>query len=110
MLLVSETPATYFARKLVAQMERQGLTAYRLAKLSGITNQSLSLILTKGQKPTWETVQRLCLALGVDCAEFLDPDLQLPEAEAPKKRGPKPKDAGAAPSGEKKPRKGRKEK
>ena len=81
---------------------------YRLAELSGITSQALSLLELGTRLPNWETVQRLAKALGVSCEEFNDPALQLPEAQPPKKAGRPRKDQGEEPPAEgKKPRKGK---
>jgi transcriptional regulator with XRE-family HTH domain len=83
---VPETP-TYFARKLTEFREAAGVSTYRLAQLTGITRQALALLESGRRVPTWDTVQRLALALGVDCTAFIDPGLQLPEAQPPKKAG-----------------------
>jgi transcriptional regulator with XRE-family HTH domain len=76
-----------FADRLQKLRDAAGLSQYALAKRSGITKQAVSR-LEKGERdPNWETVQRLALALGVDCRAFTDPDLQLPEAAPPGKPG-----------------------
>jgi transcriptional regulator with XRE-family HTH domain len=87
---VPDTP-TPFARKLTELREAKGLSKYRLAELAGLTHQAMSLLESGQREPNWQTVQRLALALGVDCTAFTDPELQLPEAKPPKKPGPKPK-------------------
>jgi transcriptional regulator with XRE-family HTH domain len=96
----------HFARRLVELRKVAGLSKYRLAELTGITRQALSLLETGQREPNWDTVQRLAKALGVDSTAFEDPDLQLPDVKPPGKAGRPKKDAGAAPSGEKK-RKGK---
>jgi transcriptional regulator with XRE-family HTH domain len=76
-----------FADRLQELRDAAGLSQYALAKRSGITKQAVSR-LEKGERdPNWETVQRLALALGVDCRAFTDPDLQLPEQAPPGKPG-----------------------
>jgi len=89
--LVSE-PSTPFARKLAELREAKGLSKYRLAELAGLTHQAMSLLESGKSEPTWATVQKLALALGVDCTAFTDPELQLPEAQPPKKAGRPRKD------------------
>ena len=85
-------PSAYFARKLVKLRKAQGLSSYRLAKLAGLTKQTLSVLESGERVPNWDTVQRLAKALGVDCREFENPELQLPEAQSPKKAGRPRKD------------------
>jgi DNA-binding XRE family transcriptional regulator len=83
---VSEAP-THFARKLAELREKAGFSKYRLAELVGISHQAMSLLEAGKSGPSWETVQRLALILKIDCAVFIDPGLQLPEAPEPKKAG-----------------------
>jgi hypothetical protein len=52
--------------------------------------QALSYLETGDRKPTWETVQLLAKALGLDCRAFEDAALALPEYK-PGRPGPKPK-------------------
>ncbi len=86
-----------FADRLTALRDRAGLSKYALAQRSGITKQALSLLEQGEREPTWETVQRLALALGVDCRAFVDPGLALPPEQPPARRGRPPK-AGPAPA------------
>jgi transcriptional regulator with XRE-family HTH domain len=97
-----------FGERLQALMNKQGLTAYALAKRSGVAKQSLSQMLQGANDPRWETVQRLALALGVDYGELADPELVLPADTPPGKRGrPRKVEAPAIvevkPAGEAKP-------
>jgi transcriptional regulator with XRE-family HTH domain len=103
---MSDTHET-FTRQLVALREAAGLSQYELARRSGLTKQAISRLEQGNQGPAWETVQRLALALGVDCRAFADPALQLPADTEPKRRGRPPKSAAepARPA-----RRGRKEK
>src|SRR4051812_27162878 len=95
-LCVSETP-TYFARKLTELREAAGLSKYRLAQLVGISHQALSMMESGQRGPSWDTVQKLALILDVDCAVFIDPGLQLPEVQPPKKAGRPRKESGERP-------------
>ncbi len=87
----------HFTRKLIELREAAGISQYQLAKLAGLTKQAVSRLELGQQGPAWETVQRLALALNVDCRAFADPSLQLPEQPAtPPRRGRPAKDQTAA--------------
>ena len=88
--MVSET----FAGRLRELREAAGLTTYALAKRCGLTKQALYRLEEGSNEPTWQTVQRLASALGVDCTAFSDPTLQPPEAEPSRPRGRPTKGAG----------------
>jgi transcriptional regulator with XRE-family HTH domain len=86
-----------FADRLARLRDAAGLSQYALAKRSGITKQAVSRLEKGEREPSWETVQRLALALGVDCRAFTDPDLKLPPEAPPAKRGRPRKVPPAAP-------------
>jgi transcriptional regulator with XRE-family HTH domain len=52
-----------------------------------LTKQALYRLEQGNNEPTWQTVQLLAAALGVDYADFADPGLQLPEEVTPRPRG-----------------------
>lgn len=54
-----------FARRLVALLERAGLTGYELAKRSGVSKQTVSNLLRGRKQPSWKTVQALARGLDV---------------------------------------------
>jgi transcriptional regulator with XRE-family HTH domain len=91
---------TTFAERLRGLRENAGLSQYALAKKSGLTKQALSRLELGEREPTWQTVQLLAAALGVDCRAFVDPGLQPPPEEPARPRGRPRKDAttGAAPA------------
>ncbi len=89
--------ASDFAARLRELREKAGLSQYALAKLAGISKQAIHQLEEGTNKPSWETVQKLALALGATCEAFVDPGLSVPDVE-PAKRG-RPRKAG--PSGEK---------
>jgi transcriptional regulator with XRE-family HTH domain len=100
-------PSTSFADRLREAREAAGMSQYALAKKSGLSKQALSNLEAGNREPTWQTVQLLASALGVDCREFVDPNLKPPEgmASAPRGRprktpGP-PESAPAAKKGKK---------
>jgi transcriptional regulator with XRE-family HTH domain len=68
-----------FAQRLHALREERGLSQYELARRTGLTRQTLSRLEMGDRDPTWGTVQLLALALAVDCREFRDPSITLPE-------------------------------
>jgi transcriptional regulator with XRE-family HTH domain len=66
----------WLGKRLRQLRKEKGLTVYALAKNSGVTKQAIGRL--EGGiafKPTWETIQLLCRALGVSCTEFVDPTL-----------------------------------
>jgi transcriptional regulator with XRE-family HTH domain len=81
----------WFAGRLKDLREGAGLSQYALAKRSGLSKQALSNLELGAREPTWETVQRLALALGVDCRAFVDPGLTLPPERPATGRGRPPK-------------------
>jgi transcriptional regulator with XRE-family HTH domain len=76
-----------FGSTLARLREAAGLSQYALAKRSGLSKQALSNLEMGAREPSWLTVQRLALALGVDCRKFTDPDLALPAPEEPRPVG-----------------------
>jgi transcriptional regulator with XRE-family HTH domain len=79
-----------FADCLRSLREKAGISQYRLAKRSGVSKHMVSRLELGTTQPSWETVQRLATALGVDCRSFVDPDLPMPEETAIRGRGPAP--------------------
>jgi transcriptional regulator with XRE-family HTH domain len=80
-----------FAERLNVALRESGLTMYALAKRSGVSKQNMSKLAAGRREPTWETVQRLALALGVSCDAFRDPELTLPPQGPPPRKGRPPK-------------------
>jgi transcriptional regulator with XRE-family HTH domain len=81
--------ASSFAQRLRQLRERADISQYRLAKLSGVTKQTLSNLESGLGGPSWETVRRLVAALGVAYEDFAVPELVMPPAAdaAPRGRG-----------------------
>ena len=84
-----------FADRLRGLRDQAGLSQYGLAKLSGLSKQALSRLELGDNEPTWETVQLLASALGVDCTAFADPGVKPPAPAEAKPRGRPRKDADA---------------
>lgn len=79
--------STWFAKRLGELREAAGLSQYALARRSGISKQAVSNLELGAREPSWLTVQLLSAALGVDCREFMDPALTLPEDRPARPRG-----------------------
>ena len=90
--MAKETSAT-FADRLRALREAKGISSYALANLTGLTKQSLSQLERGESQPSWQTVQLLAAALGVDCTAFADPGVKPPAPAEAKPRGRPRKDA-----------------
>src|SRR5262245_36686152 len=95
---------SHFAEKLRERREFAGLSQYALAKLSGLTKQALSRLEMGEREPTWNTVQRLAAALGVDCRAFMDPNLTLPPVQPAGRAGRPKKEAARGEQTPKRPR------
>jgi transcriptional regulator with XRE-family HTH domain len=98
----------YFARRLRELRQSAGLTQTQLAQRARMHRQGIAKLEMGEREPGWQTVQLLASALGVDCREFVNPDIEPPTSEEPARRRGRPKkDAGgaSAPPAAKKPRK-----
>ena len=56
---------TKIADALREEMVRQGVTTYRLAKLSNLSTRIISLVLRGETNPTLDTLERLLTPLGL---------------------------------------------
>ena len=90
-----EKAETFGAKLLRIRTERE-MTRYALAKKCGLSQAGLSKLESGERQPAWDTVQKIALALGVGCSEFVDPSLALPEEQEAKPRG-RPRKAADAP-------------
>src|SRR5262249_17774080 len=79
-----------FGTVLVRLREAAAMSQDELANRSGLTRQALWYLETGDREPSWDTVQRLAKALGLDCSAFENEGLELPEYK-PGKPGPKPR-------------------
>ena len=50
--------------------EKQGLSMNALARMSGVPQSSISEIEAGKRQPSFDSVQRICLALGVSLSDF----------------------------------------
>jgi transcriptional regulator with XRE-family HTH domain len=76
-----------FAERLKTLREAQGLTQEDLAERAGMHRMGLAKLEHGSRKPTWETVQALAKALGVDCTAFQEGE--PPPATKAKPKGKK---------------------
>jgi transcriptional regulator with XRE-family HTH domain len=98
-----------FGEKVGRLREERSLSRYALAKMTGITQAGLAKVEGDESQPTWDTVQKIALALGVDCTTFVDSNLELPTPRPPVKLGrPRKPETPPAPPAEKPAKKGRK--
>jgi transcriptional regulator with XRE-family HTH domain len=74
-------------RRIQGAMAEQELSAYALAIRAGVGHATLSRVLAGEGDPSWQTVQRLALALGLRTDDLRDPELTLPEVGEPRKPG-----------------------
>ena len=60
----------YIADRLVDLCEKRGLTKYRLAQLTGMSQTAIGSIISKESIPTIPTLEKLCRAFGITLAQF----------------------------------------
>ena len=90
---VTESPRSFADRLRDLRTER-GLSQYALARKSGLTKQAVSRLELGDREPTWQTVQLLTQALGVDCRAFVDPLVSAPNDEVVSRAKGRPKKQG----------------
>lgn len=60
------------ATRLQSIREKRGLSIYRLAQMSGVSQSFLSAVEAGQKVPTVTTLERICTSLGISLAEFFD--------------------------------------
>lgn len=55
-------------------MEIKNITEYRLAKLSGLSQSTISNIFNRNTAPTIPTIEAICNGLGISMAQFFSDD------------------------------------
>lgn len=55
-------------------MQMQNITEYRLAKLSGLSQSTISNIFVRNTAPTIPTIEAICNGLGISMAQFFSED------------------------------------
>lgn len=51
-------------------MEKEGITEYRLAELSGLSQSTILNIFNRNTAPTIPTIEAICNGLGISMAQF----------------------------------------
>jgi transcriptional regulator with XRE-family HTH domain len=80
--MTTKKPQTHFGRCLLRLRKERGLSRYRLARMSGLTDEALRQLELEAA-PSWDTVQRLAYALGVPFEAFALPPESFPEIPQP---------------------------
>src|SRR5947208_2088838 len=88
-----------FGARLKELREEAGLTQPELAERAGMNRFGIAKIEQGVSEPSWDSVVKLCGALGVTCDAFMQSPASLPSP----KRGRPPK-AAAEPASPKRPR------
>lgn len=60
----------YISERLMDLCEKRGLTKYRLAQLTGMSQTAIGSIISKESMPTIPTLEKLCDAFGITLAQF----------------------------------------
>lgn len=55
-------------------MQMKNITEYRLAKLSGLSQSTISNIFIRNTAPTIPTIEAICNGLGISMAQFFSED------------------------------------
>lgn len=75
----------YVAENIISLCEKRDISKYRLSQLSGISQSSLSRIITQESLPSLVTLEKICTALGVTLSQFFQeeslPDLTESQTE-----------------------------
>jgi transcriptional regulator with XRE-family HTH domain len=86
-------PWDWFGDRLRELREAANLSRPQLAEQAGMRSEAGIRNIEQGiSSPTWETVCRLCAALGVDCTAFLQPPTETtrPGRGRPRKAAAEP--------------------
>lgn len=81
-----------FGEKLKELRKAAGLSQAEVSEKTGLDQSSISLWERGERDPNWTAVQKLALALGVNCQELIDDGVRLDgdEPEAAQKKGEEP--------------------
>lgn len=62
-----------FGERLAELRTKAGLSQAALGEAAGMTRGGVAQLEAGRRRPSWDSVQALCKALGVDCREFQEP-------------------------------------
>ncbi len=76
------------AKKRIKQlMAQKNITEYRLAKLSGLSQSTISNIFVRNTAPTLPTIEAICNGFGISLAQFFaEEDKESPVFLSPEQR------------------------
>jgi transcriptional regulator with XRE-family HTH domain len=103
-----ELMAKKFHELLQEQLEAKGVTPYRLRQLTGLSAGAVSKLVNGESMPTWDSLLKICKALGVTCEAFVvEVELPEPSPERPKGRPAREKGEPSKEKALKRPKKGK---
>lgn len=76
-----------FGARLKQLREQRGLSQKQLADVAGLSQRAVSHWEQGLRQPTWDAVQALCDALGVDCEAFREERSDTETIQSPRPRG-----------------------
>ena len=68
----------FFVNRLNELMKERNLTRYKLGKITGITQASLSTIMSGKCAPSLSTIDKLCTGLGINVSDLFNMDEERP--------------------------------
>lgn len=68
----------FFVERLNEIMQERNLTRYKLGKITGITQASLSTIMSGKCAPSLSTIDKLCTGLGINVSDLFNMDEERP--------------------------------
>lgn len=83
------TEGTDVGPRLKAAREKAGISQYRLAKISGVSQAFISEIESGEKQPTTPVLAKLCSALGMSLADFFADTVPLSDSAVIEKRNEK---------------------
>ena len=63
-------PEEFIAKRIVELCDMHGLTKYKLAQKTGISQTALSNMIAQKHAPTVSSLQKICDAFGISLAQF----------------------------------------
>lgn len=64
----------YVAERVKELCEKRGVSKYRLAQLTGMSQTAIGSIISKASMPTLPTLEKICDAFGMTLAQFFTAD------------------------------------
>lgn len=76
----------YIIDRIYQICESKNMTQYELAKRAGLTQSSLSNLMSQGCKPTIKTLEKICNGFGITLAQFFANDRTYPDLSGEQKK------------------------